>query len=209
MKEYTKIQTIFKRDMSNRGKLIMDEYSCPEFEYLKDNDWSFTEKVNGTNIRVEWVREVGIKVGGRTDNSQIPVYLIDRLNQLFSASLFDKNIKKTDGLTLYGEGYGAKIQKGGGNYKSDGVDFVLFDVLIEDWWLQRKDVEDVVEKLGLEVVPIVGYGNLAQALEMAEGGFASKWGDFQAEGIVLRPTCELKTRGGHRIITKIKHKDFK
>ena len=30
---------------------------------------------------------------------------------------------------LYGEGYGAKIQKGGGNYRAD-QDFVLFDVRV-------------------------------------------------------------------------------
>jgi len=35
MKEYTKIQTIFKRDMSNKGRIILDQYSLPEFEYLK------------------------------------------------------------------------------------------------------------------------------------------------------------------------------
>lgn len=39
-------------------------------------------------------------------------------------------------------------------------------------------------------------------------GFNSIWGDFIAEGIVARPAVELKTRNGHRIITKIKHKDF-
>jgi hypothetical protein len=42
-----------------------------------------------------------------------------------------------------------------------------------------------------------------------QNGFTSQWGDFAAEGIVARPKIELKTRGGKRIITKIKHKDFK
>ena len=35
------------------------------------------------------------------------------------------------------------------------------------------------------------------------------WGDFQAEGYVARPSIELHTRGGDRIITKIKCKDFR
>ena len=39
-------------------------------------------------------------------------------------------------------------------------------------------------------------------------GVGSEWGDFPAEGIVARPATELCTRGGGRIITKIKHKDF-
>ncbi len=209
MKEYSKIQTIFKRDMSNKGALILDQYSCPEFEYLKNNDWVFTEKVDGTNVRIDWHRSLNIKFGGRTDNAQMPIFLIDRLTELFCLDIFDSIIEKTDVMTLYGEGYGAKIQKGGGFYKPDGVDFVLFDVLIDDWWLKREDVEDIADKLGVKVVPIIGYGNFDLAIEMARNGFASKWGDFQAEGIVLRPACELKTRAGHRIITKIKHKDFR
>jgi hypothetical protein len=32
--------------------------------------------------------------------------------------------------------------------------------------------------------------------------------DFQAEGIIARPSVELFSRGGHRIITKIKCRDF-
>lgn len=43
---------------------------------------------------------------------------------------------------------------------------------------------------------------------MARLGFKSTWGDFQAEGIVARPSVELKNRAGERIITKIKCKDF-
>ncbi len=193
--------------MSNKGVLILDQYSQPEFEYLRNNEWVFTEKIDGTNVRIEWSASNGIKIGGRTDNAQMPMFLIDRLNELFSAELFEKNIDKTDRLTLYGEGYGAKIQNGG-NYNPDGVDFILFDVLVDDWWLQRKDVEDVAKKLGLEVVPIIGWGTLEQAVDLAQSGFESKWGNFMAEGIVLRTTCELKTRAGHRIIAKIKHKDF-
>jgi len=113
-----------------------------------------------------------------------------------------------DGVCLYGEGYGAKIQKGGGNYRQD-QDFVLFDVKIGDWWLQRSDVKDVAGKLGLDVVPVIGSGTLAEMVEQTRQGFDSIWGNFKAEGIVARPAIELKTRSGHRIITKIKYKDFR
>jgi hypothetical protein len=54
----------------------------------------------------------------------------------------------------------------------------------------------------------MGEGTLTEAAELARVGFNSKWGDFMAEGIVARPEVELKTRAGHRIITKIKHRDF-
>ena len=77
------------------------------------------------------------------------------------------------------------------------------------WWLQRKDVEDIANKLDLEVVPIIGIGTLDDAVVWAKTGIHSTYGDFKAEGIVARPTVELFTRGGHRIITKIKCRDFK
>jgi hypothetical protein len=36
MKEYHKIQTIYKRD--EHGKIIIGDYSKPEFKYLSKND---------------------------------------------------------------------------------------------------------------------------------------------------------------------------
>ena len=49
MREYHKINSVFKRD--ERGNFI-EEYADDVFEYLKDNVWVFTEKVDGTNIVV-------------------------------------------------------------------------------------------------------------------------------------------------------------
>lgn len=208
MKTYHKIKTIFKRDPNTNHKtLLMDDFSLPEFEYLKDNKWVFTEKVDGTNIRVMY-QEGKITFNGKTDQAQIPARLVENLNGTF---LNIKNVFKLnfeDSACLYGEGYGAKIQKGGGNYRQD-QGFVLFDVKIGEWWLQRKDVEDVAFKLGIDVVPIIGEGTLDLMVDIVKEGFNSKWGDFKAEGIVARPKTELRTRNGHRIITKIKCKDFK
>lgn len=208
MEKYPKIQTIFKRDMSNKGRIILGEYACPEFDYLKDNEWLFTEKVNGTNIRVEWKAGLGIKIGGRTDSAQIPTFLYDKINEILPAEKFEGAIEKTDTLCLYGEGYGAKIQKGGGNYISDGVGFVLFDVKVENWWLRRKDIEDVAKLLNIPTVPIMGSGSFDIAVQLVEHGFVSYWGDFQAEGLVLRPLVNLFGHKGNRILAKIKHKDF-
>lgn len=210
MEKYPKIQTVFKRDMANKGRIIEGSYSLPEFEYLKDNRWVFTEKVDGTNIRIDWKRSEGRIFGGRTDNAQIPAFLIQRLEELFTTEKLDNAIKTEDAdfLTLYGEGYGARIQKGGGKYNPDGVDFVLFDIMVGGWWLKREDVESVAESLGVMVVPIRGSGTLQDGVELVRNGMTSMWGDFPAEGLVMKPEIELKTRAGNRIITKIKHKDF-
>jgi ATP-dependent RNA circularization protein (DNA/RNA ligase family) len=208
MSEYHKIQTVFKRDPATKHKTLLEgEYSLPEFEYLANNKWVFTEKVDGTNIRV-YFRDGKVTFGGRTDRAQIPATLVERLNDRFLPQVerFGEVFNGAD-MCLYGEGYGAKIQKGGGNYRQD-QDFVLFDVMVGNWWLQRADVEDVARKMGLDVVPVVGEGTLLEMVEYAKAGIPSTWGDFQAEGYVARPATELKTRAGHRLITKIKCRDF-
>jgi ATP-dependent RNA circularization protein (DNA/RNA ligase family) len=201
MTEYPKIKSVFKRDEKSH-KFIIGEYSLPEFQYLEDNLWSCTEKVDGTNIRVIWDKN-GVGFGGRTDRAQIPAALLLRLKELFPPEKF----KDLPPLCLYGEGYGAKIQKGGGKYISDGVDFVLFDVLIDGWWLRYEDVHDIASKLGIQVVPTRCCCGISGAIAHLDG-MKSAWGDFLAEGLVLKPVVELKTRAGHRIITKMKQKDF-
>jgi len=208
MTEYHKIQSIFKRDMSRpKRPLIKGDWTRPEFEYLAGNRWTFTEKVDGTNIRVVFENGV-ISFGGRTDAADIPGFLLSRLESRFLpmavafAELFDSGP-----VVLYGEGYGARIQKVGALYRPD-VDFVLFDVRIGGLWLHRADVEDIAAKLGIDVVPVIGEGTLLDAVARAKAGIRSTWGDFEAEGIVARPKTELCTRGGERLIAKIKCVDF-
>ena len=79
MTEYVKIPNIFKRETFGKNKLIEGEYSSPELEYLKDAEWEFTYKANGTNIRICWD---GYRVSfmGRTDKAQIPAHLLARLS---------------------------------------------------------------------------------------------------------------------------------
>lgn len=211
MKQYQKIQTIFKRDEKTK-KIIEGDYSLPEFEYLKDNNWVFTEKVDGTNTRVMWNGE-SVTLGGKTDDAQMPMHLLYRLQELFEGIVKKQLFIEQFGsepieVCLYGEGYGFKIQSAGKLYLPDSHDFVLFDVKVGSWWLQREDVEEVAQKFGIKVVPIIGTGTLLEAVELTRKGQKSTWGEFTSEGIVARPATELNTRKGERLITKIKHKDF-
>ena len=86
--------------------------------------------------------------------------------------------------------------------------FVLFDIQIDGIYLDRESVEDIASKLGISVVPIIGYGTLDEAIQIVKKGHLSAWGDFIAEGIVARPRVEMRTRRGERIITKVKYEDF-
>lgn len=217
--KYSKIQTLFLRD--DKNIIIPDQFTYPEFEYLKDNKWECTEKIDGTNIRIELdfnvhddgVREVNVNFKGRTDEATIPAHLYRRLEELFNnvnwLEIFD--ITSTTSITLYGEGYGTKIQKGG-NYISSGVDFILFDVKVDKWWLQRDAVEDVANKLNIKIVPLIGYMTIPEAVEYVKKGFKSTIAenkDYDAEGLVLKTTTGLLRRNGERLITKIKTVDFR
>ncbi len=208
--EYHKIKTVFLRDPITRFKtLLIDKYSCPEFALLENIDWVWTEKVDGTNIRIELCKEK-ISIKGRTENSQLPTFLYEKLTSLFLIEklkpIFDIDADNT--VCLYGEGYGNKINKGS-KYINEGVNFILFDCKVNDLFLKREDLEDIANKLNIKIVPIIGKGTLKEMVERTKEGFNSIWGDFVAEGIVAKPKIELQDRIGNRIITKIKYKDFK
>lgn len=217
--EYHKIQTLWLRDPETKFKTLLDhQWALPEFEYLRDCRWRWTEKVDGTNIRVH-IEDWTIKFGGRTDEAQMPTFLLARLQELFPDALavshaFLRDDKMPESVILYGEGYGAKIQKGGGNYIPNGCDFILFDVMINGVFLKYDDVVDVAKKLGITSAPTVGFGTLDQAIEETHKGVLS-WLDKDgvqagmiAEGLVVRPLVELRDRMGRRVIGKIKTKDF-
>ena len=218
MKEYHKIQTVYKRNPDTNYKtLIEGEFSKPEFEYLKDCDWEWTEKVDGTNIRIIFNLSTGVQqIKGKTDKAQVQPVLLEVLEKIFNIDKFDmvnELFNKIDDDTgdfvvcLYGEGYGNRINKGG-KYRSDHG-FVLFDARIGHWWLKRETLVEIADKLGLEIVPVIGRGTLLEMVEKVRAGFTSEWGNFQAEGIVARPAVDLMARNRSRIITKLKCKDFR
>jgi ATP-dependent RNA circularization protein (DNA/RNA ligase family) len=209
MNEYHKINSIFMRDMDKPGSpFIAGKYAAAEIEYLKNNQWEWTEKVDGTNIRIMYVGGA-VSFGGKTDRAEIPAHLLKRLTEIFNNDNMKQAFGETD-VCLYGEGFGYKIQgKVGIDYLKDKVDFYLFDIKIGNWWLKREDVAGIAEKLGLLAPVVVGYGTIDEAIEVVKRGFKSAFGTADAEGLVLRPTVELLSRGGERIITKVKARDFK
>jgi ATP-dependent RNA circularization protein (DNA/RNA ligase family) len=211
--EYVKINTMFKRNMADKGRIIEGDWSDPVFGYLADNQWVFTEKVDGTNVRVIWDGDQA-RFGGRTDDAQMPVRLLDALKDKFTPELMRQTFR-SGGFVLYGEGVGPKVGASSGKYAAE-PSFVLFDVLAENpdssvqrIWLERRNVDAIAEGLGIAAVPVVGQGTLHDAVKIVKGSLRSTWGSFEAEGIVARPAVELLTRRGERVITKIKARDFR
>lgn len=210
MKTYEKIETIYARDIEGTKKLIPGRFRSETVESLKNCEWEWTEKVDGTNIRVYWDGH-SVSFGGRTDRASIPAPLVNRLNELFggeaNAQLFEQTFGDKE-VILFGEGYGAKIQNGGA-YIPNGVDFILFDVLIGNNYQAREWVGLTALAFGVKAVPIVGRGTLDEAVEFVKGHPKSTLGNCEMEGIVCRPSLELRDRRGERVIVKIKWNDFK
>lgn len=208
MKEYHKIETLFERDEKTK-KLIVGKFRNPTIEYLKDNIWTFTEKVDGTNIRIYWDGH-SVSYGGRTDRAQIPAHLVNRLNELFggetNAQMFEQKCGNTE-VELFGEGYGLKIQTNG--YRDD-VDFILFDVMIAGNYQPRESVEDIAKYFGIDIVPIVLEGTLQDGVNYVlnnRKSIIAKNG-AEIEGLVGRTKTETLDRTGKRNIVKIKYRDF-
>lgn len=211
MREYHKIENIFKRDNITK-KLIINDFTNENFDFLKNNTWEFTEKVDGTNIRVYW-DGYRVSFGGRTDKAQIPDDLLIELEKLFGGpeneQLFEQKFGNKE-VILFGEGYGGKIQKTGQLY-SQNCKFILFDVLINDIYLRRYDVDEVARYFNVDSVPIVLEGTLQDGVNYVKNISTSKISEkeLKMEGLVGRPKSELKDRTGRRIILKIKYEDFK
>ena len=208
MKEYEKIETIFVRDEKTK-KLNENIYRNETIEFLKDIEWEFTEKIDGTNIRIIWD---GHKVSyfGRTDKAQIPTQLMNKLIELFGGNINEEMFEQKFGATpvmLIGEGYGAKIQKGGGDYRQDN-NFILFDVCINNKYLSRDNVNDIANYFGIESVPVIFSGNLQKGIDFVKTKPNSTIGTAKMEGLVARPKVELYDKNGNRLIVKIKVCDF-
>lgn len=210
MNQYHKIQSVFNRDPEDNFKTFIEgSFAKPEFRILKDINWIWTEKIDGTNIRVIWDGS-NVTFKGKTDRANLPTHLVKKLHELFPVDLLEKTFGDTE-VCLYGEGYGYKIQKGS-NYIQNDVNFILFDIKIGNWWLTREDIEILAKQLNIDIVPIIDIGPLEKAIELVKQGFKSTIAqneNYTAEGLVCKPEIELFNRKGERVITKIKHKDFK
>jgi len=202
---YPKIATFFKRDPATNFKTVLvGQYATPVFEYLAFSEFEWSEKYDGTNIRVVF-DGITVTFGGKTDAAQIPAKLFTHLAREFTIDTLTKVLDPTKlspecPAVLYGEGVGAGIQKRGEQYGSV-QHFVLFDIAVGGMFLRRTHVEDIAYHMGINITPIVGIGNMWEAVLFARG-------NKDIEGVVCRPREELQDRLGNRIITKLKYQDF-
>lgn len=226
MTKYIKINTLWKRKMKGKqkGKVIDGDYSCPEFKNIKL--WSVSEKIHGVNTRVSYhidpVSGEGIiSFAGKTDDAMINSDLLKYLQKTFTKEKIEKALIYNNELpqkaVLFGEGFGPRVQDGGGRYRNDSS-FILFDILIDSWWLERKNIDDIANKLGIDVVPDLGIMTEEEIVDLVKNiGYKqkkfkskiSKDKTLDAEGIVARSHPLVLFRNGKPVMWKLKQEDFK
>lgn len=216
--EYPKINSLWKRqswyfevtekkDNSFRPSFIEGDYANPEFGLIKK--WHVTEKIDGTNIRI-FYEDGKVRFGGRTSNAQLPVRLLDYLQNHFTEDRLEAAFKDGNNIIIFGEGYGPKIQSCGSNYRKD-AGFILFDVWVNGWWLKREDVKQIAEKLEIPCVPELGYMKEEEVVHFVKSKPLSKCSEIpqMMEGVICRTDPPLHFRNGQPLMWKLKCKEFR
>lgn len=261
MMKYPKIDTLYKREFTEKdpvsgeirylkkgkgekNKIIIGDYCVPEFESIKY--WTVTEKMDGTNIRIEYLsgEEVSlregippiscdsrIEFGGRTDNASIPSPLVRYLTKTFTIEKMEKIFPEANSVVLFGEAIGGKINLPEGKKLSPygtKYGFVLFDTVIDGWWLESHKIWEVAKDLEIKAVPLLQYffteeqhGSLSwtgstffwtkdEIEEFVKLKPKSKCYGNVIEGIVARsyPQMFFRDRDKGPIMFKLKVKDY-
>lgn len=181
MSSYPKTENLYTRNPDTH-KLNMGDFRVPE--YAQIGKWLVTEKIDGTNIRLELENGVA-SVRGRTNAATLPKNFIPEalengklstpLEGILDVLIPDREDDLWD-VTVYGEGYGAGIQSG--VKYSATKQLRIFDVVTyrvaERWvanpedersyqvlgrgapfWRPWSDVEKVADRLGLKTAPVI------------------------------------------------------
>lgn len=236
MHYYPKIIAPFKRNQANSKYVDEGQWSKPEFALLKDIDWSWTFKCDGSNVSLQWRGDKMTLdyIKGHTDKSEF-----NQRTKDYFQSVFCTPEAETVFEDLYGEqNVNVILEFCSKDYNQnyghlDGYCYVI-DVQNADtgkFW-DRDAVKTFAERFGISYVKEMLVGTIDEAVQWAKiatsiwnsssyklqgsislrDGRLSKvenpYGPYPIEGLVGRPLCELLDGNGERIITKVKCKDF-
>lgn len=168
------------------------------------------EKVHGTSANIHF-DPIGGKTryhpGGVKHESFVKLFDDEKLRELFTMKELPQPV------TVYGEAYGGSCQAMSDTYGKE-LQFIGFEVLIGDKWLNVDRAQGFVESLGLEFVPYKRIETTDEQID-AERDRPSRvavrrgCGDDKiSEGVVLRPLVEVTLNCGGRIMCKHKRPEF-
>ena len=213
MDKYQKIDTLYVFD--NGLKRFVTKFTNPLVEFLRDNAWLASEKVDGINIRVHF-DGYRVEWSGRTDDAQLPKEAEVLLQEVFGESevVFEQTFGCKD-VYLFMECYGGKIQGGayGGKERLIG-----FDVKVGGIYLDKRVIGEIFKKFGVKCVDFIELSNLQAAIACVQDAADNpefhisplcEKGKTVIEGLVAVPAKRLYDHMGERIIVKIKARDLR
>lgn len=163
------------------------------------------EKIHGTSAHISWnYNAITFSSGGAEHKQFIKLFDERKLSLKLFEMFPDKNI------TIYGEAYGGKEQGMSKTYGKE-LKFIVFDIKIDEMWLDVPNAHEISKKLELEFVDYSLIETTIEAIdaERDKPSTQSKRNgiseDKIREGIVLRPLIEVKINNGERIIAKHKN----
>ena len=224
--KFPKINTLWKRDplitVKRKGIIQVGKYSEEAFKTIRL--WKASEKINGENIRIFIIPGTGstpiISILGRKDtdtpqiNEKVIEYIDSHLTPEALKRAFTKDSSSSENLPrlimIFGEGFGGDI-KHGHNYR-DSPEFIVFDIIVDNWWLEYNNVANISKKLGFESVPLLpGHKTTEEIVDYVKGQPKSITANkpHLAEGVVCTSVPLLLTRQGYPVRFKLKSKDFR
>ncbi len=168
------------------------------------------EKIHGTSTHIQWKDgKIRFFSGGEKHEKFINLFneqfLINKFTELFGV--------EESNIIIYGEAYGGKQQGMSHTYGKE-LKFIVFDVKIDDNWLDVPNAEDVTKKFNLDFVfynkiktdmNLLNFERDSDSIQAIRNGCGI---GKMREGIVLRPLIEVKKNNGDRIIVKHKRDEF-
>lgn len=180
-------------------------YRSALLAYLSNAAWGYTRKVDGENIRIQWDGEQALW-NGKSNAFQCSAEFTDYMNNTFLEEIFEEKFERDKVVTIFGEKMGPKTQ--GNELGLEKDELVLYDVNINGTWLSKDNVQSVANYFGartvLDFMPQVLTGcTLQELIKLCSEGQFKDW-----EGVVATPLVEMRDQGGHRVIVKIKNRDY-
>lgn len=188
------------------GKKLEAQYREPILAMLADCDWEVRRKLDGENIRIQWNGEQALW-NGKSNAFQCSADFTNYMNDTFLEEIFEEKFGREKTVTIFGEKMGPKTQ--GNELGLDEDQLIIFDVNINGYWLDKWAVKEVADYF--KVKTCYDYTDISEqyARPLPQIIQAVARGDFQNyEGLVATPKVEVKDQQGHRVIVKIKNKDY-
>ena len=196
---YMHINNLYKQ----RDILLFKE--CYAMEKIHGS--SFHIRFNPTVSVYDINNDISFFAGGNKEENFRNMFDVDSLIEKF------KSLNSLHAITIFGEGYGGKMQGMSKTYGAT-LKFIAFEVKIGERWLCVPEAENIARQLGIEFVhyrkiPATVEAIDAEILLDSVQAFRNEMGEgHKREGVVLRPLIELTKNNDDRIIAKHKREDF-